>query len=336
MKPIAYARPTTLEQAVTTVTARPRTVFLAGGTTLVDMLRIGAMEPDNVVDITWLPLGGLEHTAGGGLRIGALAKMSEVAAEPGVRERYPFLSVALWKGASAQLRNMATMGGNLMQKVRCAYFREPGTACNKREPGSGCAALDGIHRGHAILGTSPHCFATHPSDVAIPLVALDATVTVWGPRGERTIGFDDFFLPPGETPHLEHPIASDELITRIDVPPLPFARNSHYLKVRDRESYEFALTSAAVAMNVADGTVVDVRIGLGGVATTPWRARTAESLLIGKSATPATFAAAAAAELEAADTSHPMNAFKASLAQRTLVRALEAVRPQVNPLDGTR
>ncbi|MBL1078756.1 xanthine dehydrogenase family protein subunit M [Nocardia sp. 2] len=336
MKPLAYARPTSLEQAVSTVTSRPDTVFLAGGTTLVDMLRIGAMEPANVVDITWLPLGGIEHTAAGGLRIGALAKMSEVAAEAGVRERYPFLSVALWKGASAQLRNMATMGGNLMQKVRCAYFRETERACNKRDPGAGCAAMDGIHRGHAILGTSPMCFATHPSDVAIPLVALDATVTVWGPRGERTIDFDDFFLLPGTTPHLEHPIAADELITRIDVPPLPFARNSHYLKVRDRESYEFALTSAAVAMNVADGTVVDVRIGLGGIATKPWRARTAESLLLGKSATPANFAKAAAAELEAADTSHPMNVFKVELAQRTLVRALEAVRPPVNPLGGAR
>ncbi|MEV6768285.1 xanthine dehydrogenase family protein subunit M [Nocardia sp. NPDC051030] len=336
MKPIAYARPTSVEQAVSTVTARPRTVFLAGGTTLVDMLRIGSMEPDNIVDITWLPLGGIEHTAGGGLRIGALAKMSEVAAEPGVLERYPFLSVALWKGASAQIRNMATMGGNLMQKTRCAYFREPGTACNKRDPGSGCAAMDGIHRGHAILGTSSNCFATHPSDVAIPLVALDATVTVWGPRGERTIAFDDFFLLPGNTPHVEHPLGEDELITRIDVPPLPFAKNSHYLKVRDRESYEFALTSAAVAMNVADGTVVDVRIGLGGVATKPWRARTAESLLIGKSATPANFAKAAAAELEAVDSSHSMNVFKVELAQRTMVRALEAVRPQVNPLGGTR
>ncbi|KZM74823.1 FAD binding domain-containing protein [Nocardia terpenica] len=327
MKPISYARPSTPEQAVATVTSRPGTVFLAGGTTLVDMLRIGAMTPDNVVDITWLPFGGLRHTPEGGLRIGALAKMSEVAAEPGVVERFPFLSVALWKGASAQLRNMATMGGNLMQKVRCGYFREPEFACNKRQPGSGCAALEGIHRGHAILGTGPHCFATHPSDVAIPLTALDATVTVWGPRGERTIAFDDFFPLPGDTPHIEHPIGADELITRIDVPPLPFARNSHYLKVRDRESYEFALTSAAVALNVADGTVVDVRIGLGGVATKPWRARTAERLLIGKSATAANFAAAAAAELEAADDTHPMNTFKITLAQRTLVRALRTIAP---------
>ncbi len=336
MKPISYARADTAEQAVATVTARPDTVFLAGGTTLVDMLRIGAMAPDNVVDITWLPFRGIEHTADGGLRIGALTKMSEVAAEPGVMERFPFLSVALWKGASAQLRNMATMGGNLMQKVRCAYFREPEFACNKRDPGAGCAALEGIHRGHAILGTSPHCFATHPSDVAIPLTALDAVITVWGPRGERRIPFDEFFPVPGDTPHVEHPIAPDELITRIDVPPLPFARNSHYLKVRDRESYEFALTSAAVALDVADGTVVDVRIGLGGVATKPWRARTAESTLIGKPAGRTSFEAAATAELQAADASHPMNRFKIDLARRTLVRALETVRPQVNPLGGMR
>ncbi|MGW4248969.1 FAD binding domain-containing protein, partial [Nocardia sp. NPDC004722] len=179
-----------------------------------------------------------------------------------------------------------------------------------------------------ILGTSPRCFATHPSDVAIPLVALDATVTVWGPRGERVIAFDDFFLLPGTTPHLEHPIAADELITRIDVPALPFARHSHYLKVRDRESYEFALTSAAVALSVADGTVLDARIGLGGIATKPWRARIAEQMLIGVSATRENFAKAAATELQAADTSHPMNAFKAELARRTLVRALETVAGQ--------
>ncbi|MGW4125249.1 FAD binding domain-containing protein [Nocardia sp. NPDC004711] len=332
MKPISYARPTTVEQAVSTVTSRPATVFLAGGTTLVDLLRTGALEPDNVVDITWLPLGGIQHTADGGLRIGALATMSEVAAESGVAERYPFLSQALLQGASPQLRNMATMGGNLMQKVRCSYFRDPASACDKRDPGSGCDAIDGSHRGHAVLGTGQRCFATHPSDVAVPLTALEATVTVWGPRGERTIAFDDFFLLPGRTPQLEHPIAPDELITRIDVPALPFARNSHYLKVRDRESYEFALASAAVALSVAEGTVLDVRIGLGGIATKPWRARIAEQLLIGVSATRENFDQAAATEVQGADTSHPMNAFKAELARRTLVRALETVSPQ--PLSG--
>ncbi|MFI6214344.1 FAD binding domain-containing protein [Nocardia brasiliensis] len=325
MKPIAFARAETVDEALIAVAARPNTVFLAGGTTLVDMLRIGAMEPDNVVDINRLPLTELEHTPDGGLRIGAMVRMSEVAADPGVRERFPFLSIALWKGASAQIRNMASMGGNLMQKVRCPQFRDIAYACNKREPGSGCGALDGLHRGNAVLGTSEHCFAMHPSDMANPLTALDAVVQVQGPRGIRSIPFDDFFLLPGATPHLEHPITSDELIIRIDVPPLPFAKNSHYLKVRDRESYEFAAASAAVALDLADGVVRDVRIGLGGVATKPWRARMAEDLLTGKPATKENFAAAAATELAAADDSHPMNRFKIELAQRTLVRTLETV-----------
>ncbi|MGW4847742.1 FAD binding domain-containing protein [Nocardia brasiliensis] len=325
MKPIAFARAETVDEALVAVAARPNTVFLAGGTTLVDMLRIGAMEPDNVVDINRLPLTELEHTPDGGLRIGAMVRMSEVAADPGVRERFPFLSIALWKGASAQIRNMASMGGNLMQKVRCPQFRDIAYACNKRELGSGCGALEGLHRGNAVLGTSEHCFAMHPSDMANPLTALDAVVQVQGPRGIRSIPFDDFFLLPGDTPHLEHPITSDELIVRIDVPPLPFAKNSHYLKVRDRESYEFAAASAAVALDLADGVVRDVRIGLGGVATKPWRARMAEDLLTGKPATKENFAAAAATELAAADDSHPMNRFKIELAQRTLVRTLETV-----------
>ncbi|WP_280442969.1 FAD binding domain-containing protein, partial [Nocardia brasiliensis] len=325
MKPIAFARAETVDEALIAVAARPNTVFLAGGTTLVDMLRIGAMEPDNVVDINRLPLTELEHTPDGGLRIGAMVRMSEVAADPGVRERFPFLSIALWKGASAQIRNMASMGGNLMQKVRCPQFRDIAYACNKREPGSGCGALDGLHRGNAVLGTSEHCFAMHPSDMANPLTALDAVVQVQGPRGIRSIPFDDFFLLPGATPHLEHPITSDELIIRIDVPPLPFAKNSHYLKVRDRESYEFAAASAAVALDLADGVVRDVRIGLGGVATKPWRARMAEDLLTGKPATKENFAAAAGPELAAAADSHPKNPVKKEQAPRPQVRPQETV-----------
>ncbi|NNH70554.1 xanthine dehydrogenase family protein subunit M [Nocardia uniformis] len=329
MKPIAFARAETVDDAITAVTARPNTVFLAGGTTLVDMLRIGAMQPDNVVDVNRLPLTELEITADGGLRIGAMVRMSEVAADPGVRERYPFLSVALWKGATAQIRNMASMGGNLMQKVRCPGFRDVAFACNKRNPGSGCGVLDGLHRGNAVLGTSEHCFAMHPSDVAIPLTALDAVVHVQGPKGTRSFAFDDFFLIPADTPHIEHPISPDELVVRIDVPPLAYATTSHYLKVRDRESYEFAAASAAVALDLVDGSVANVRIGLGGVATKPWRARIAESMLIGRSATKENFAIAAAAELAAADGSNPMNKFKVTLAQRTLVRALETVTVQI-------
>ncbi|WP_107659115.1 FAD binding domain-containing protein [Nocardia suismassiliense] len=334
MKPIAFARAETVDQALAAVTARPNTVFLAGGTTLVDMLRIGAMEPDNVVDINRLPLTDLEHRSDGGLRIGAMVRMSEVAADPGVVERFPFLSIALAKGASAQIRNMASMGGNLMQRVRCPQFRDIAYACNKRDPGSGCGAQEGLHRGNAVLGTSEHCFAMHPSDMAIPLTALDAVVQVQGPRGTRAIAFDDFFLLPGDTPHLEHPITADELIVRIDVPPLPFARNSHYLKVRDRESYEFAAASAAVALELTDGAVSDVRIGLGGVATKPWRAKMAEALLIGKPATKENFAAAAATELAAADDSHEMNRFKIELAQRTMVRTLETVTAQITQRGG--
>ncbi|WP_167477636.1 FAD binding domain-containing protein [Nocardia arthritidis] len=325
MRPITFARADTVEAALAAVAARPNTVFLAGGTTLVDMLRIGAMRPDNVVDINRLPLTGLEHTPDGGLRIGALVRMSKVAADPLVVQRFPFLSIALWKGASAQIRNMASMGGNLMQKVRCPGFRETAFACNKRDPGSGCGVLDGLHRGNAVLGTSEHCFAMHPSDVAIPLTALDAVVHVQGPKGTRAIAFDDFFLLPGNTPHLEHPIGPDELIVRIDVPPLPYAVHSHYLKSRDRESYEFAGASAAVALDLDGEYVRNVRIGLGGVATKPWRAHIAEQLLLGKRATKDNFAAAAAAELDAADSGHPMNRFKIALAQRTLVRTLEIV-----------
>lgn len=329
MKQVAFARAETVDEALAAVTARPNTVFLAGGTTLVDMLRIGAMEPDNVVDINRLPLTGLEHTPDGGLRIGALVRMSEVAADPGVRQRFPFLATALWKGASAQIRNMASMGGNLMQKVRCAGFRDIAYACNKREPGSGCGVLDGLHRGNAVLGTSPHCFAMHPSDVAVPLTALDAVVHVQGPGGTRAIAFDDFFLLPGDTPQREHPIGPDELIVRIDVPPLPYAVHSEYLKVRDRESYEFAGASAAVALDIDGGHVRNVRIGLGGVATKPWRAHIAETLLAGKPATRENFAAAAAAELAEADAGYPMNRYKIELSQRTLVRTLQLVTEQV-------
>ncbi|MFX0575728.1 FAD binding domain-containing protein [Nocardia nepalensis] len=334
MKPISFARAETVDEAIAAVTARPNTVFLAGGTTLVDMLRIGAMEPDNVVDINRLPLTDLEHTADGGLRIGAMVRMSEVAADPGVIQRYPFLSTALWKGASAQIRNMASMGGNLMQRVRCPGFRDTAYACNKRDPGSGCGVLEGLHRGNAVLGTSAHCFAMHPSDVAIALTALDAVVHVQGPKGTRAIAFDDFFLLPGDTPHLEHPIAQDELIVRIDVPALPYAVNSHYMKVRDRESYEFAAASAAVALDLQHGAVHDVRIGLGGIATKPWRARIAEAALIGKPATKDNFAAAAGVELAAADATHPMNRFKIALAQRTLVRTLTTVTDRIVAKEG--
>ncbi|GFE12162.1 carbon-monoxide dehydrogenase medium subunit [Streptomyces glebosus] len=324
MRAISYTRATDVHSAVEAVTSDPGSSFLAGGTTEVDLLRLDVLRPHRLVDINRLPLTGVEERADGGLLIGALARMSEVAEDPAVVERYPMLSQALLLGASAQLRHMASMGGNLMQRVRCAYYRDPESACNKRVPGSGCSALEGVHRGHAILGTSEHCIATHPSDLAVALVALDAVVHVEGMDGVRTLPVDDFFLLPGDTPEREHPLTPGELITAIEVPALPMARRSLYLKVRDRESYEFALASAAVALALEDGVVREVRLALGGVATKPWRARRAEDVLMGERADDAAFTRAATAELAPA-TTRPMNAFKAELARRTLVRALRTV-----------
>ncbi|GGI97647.1 FAD binding domain-containing protein [Streptomyces brasiliensis] len=324
MRPITYSRATDTATAVAAVSADPTSDFLAGGTTEIDLLRQNVLHPRRLVDINQLPLTGVELLPDGGVRIGALARMSEVAATPVVRERYPLISQALELGASAQLRHMASMGGNLLQRVRCSYFRDAESPCNKREPGAGCSAIDGFSRGHAVLGTSEHCIATHPSDVAVALMALDATVHTLGPSGERSYAFDDFFLLPGDSPHREHPMAHGELITAIEVPAAPVARNSLYLKVRDRESYEFALVSVAAALSVVDGTIADVRVALGGVATKPWRAWRVEDFLIGARTVRSNFEQAARVELiEARPT--PMNAFKAELAQRTIVRALDTL-----------
>ncbi|MEV6563566.1 FAD binding domain-containing protein [Streptomyces kronopolitis] len=321
MRALSYTRATDVPGAVAAVTNDPGSSFLAGGTTEVDLIRLDVLRPNRLVDINRLPLADIEDRPDGGLVIGALARMSEVAEAPGVVERYPMLSQSLLLGASAQLRNMASMGGNLMQRVRCSYYRDAESACNKRVPGSGCSALEGVHRGHAILGTSEHCIATHPSDMAVALVALDAVVHVEGVHGARTLRIDDFFLLPEDTPEREHPLTPGELITAIEVPALPMARGSLYLKVRDRESYEFALASAAVALDVTEGRIRGVRLALGGVATKPWRAHRAEETLLGQPADEDTFVRAAAAELAPAVT-RPMNAFKAELARRTVVRAL--------------
>jgi xanthine dehydrogenase YagS FAD-binding subunit len=324
MRPVSYARVPDADTAIATVREDPESAFLAGGTTQIDLLRQNVLAPRLLVDINDLPLNRVEDTAGGGLRIGALARMSDVAQVPAVRQRFPVISQALLLGASAQLRNMASMGGNLCQRVRCSYFRDATSPCNKRDPGSGCAALDGFNRGHAILGTSDRCIATHPSDVAVALVALDAVVRTRGPGGERQIAIDDFFLLPGGTPEREHPLEHGELITAIEVPGLPVARRSAYLKVRDRESYEFALVSVAAAVRAQDGVIAEARLALGGVGTKPWRARRAEASLAGQPATRETFAAAAAAELAPARP-RPLNAFKVELAQRAIVRALTTV-----------
>ncbi|MGW4944002.1 FAD binding domain-containing protein [Actinoplanes sp. NPDC004185] len=321
MRPLSYVRARDVDEAVTAVAGDPASTFLAGGTTEVDLIRLGVTAPDVLVDINALPLADVSGTADGGLRIGALARMSDVARHPVVVAGYPGISQALLLGASEQLRNMASMGGNLCQRVRCAYFRDGVSPCNKRAPGSGCSALDGFNRGHALLGTSDHCIATHPSDVAVPLVAFDATVRTTGPRGSRSIPIDDFYLLPGDTPEREHPLEHGELITAIEVPGLPLARTSCYLKFRDRQSYEFALVSVLAAIRVERGTVAEVRLALGGVGTKPWRARRAEAALTGAPATVEAFARAAAEEMRPAIT-RPLNAFKVTFAERAVVRAL--------------
>jgi xanthine dehydrogenase YagS FAD-binding subunit len=321
MRPLSYARVANVDSAVAIAREHSDSAFLAGGTTEVDLVRQNVLRPGLLVDINDLPLDGIEDLPDGGLRIGALARMSDVAQAAGVIERFPLISQALLLGASAQLRNMASMGGNLCQRVRCSYFRDATSPCNKRDPGTGCAAVDGFNRGHAILGTSDNCIATHPSDVAVALVAVDAVVHTQGPDGERAIPIDDFFLLPGDTPDREHPLEHGELIIAIEVPVTPVASRSVYLKFRDRESYEFALVSVAAAVRIQDGTVAEVRLALGGVGTKPWRARHAEQSLLGKPATEASFAEAAARELAGA-TPRPLNAFKIELAQRAIVRAL--------------
>ncbi|MFN8590345.1 MAG: FAD binding domain-containing protein [Thermomicrobiales bacterium] len=304
--------------------------LLAGGTTLIDLMKLGVMAPARLIDITGLArvdpaLEAITETPDGGVAIGALAKMADVAAHPLIATRYAFVAESLRKGASAQLRNMATIGGNLLQRTRCVYFRDVTIAeCNKRQPGSGCAARVGIHRQGALLGASADCIALHPSDVAVALVALEVVVQIRGARGDRQVAIGDFFLPPGDTPWRETVVAHDDLIIRVDLPPLPDGVRSHYLKVRDRESYEFALTSAAVAIQVTDGRISWARIGIGGVATVPWRARDAELELVGQVPSVALFATASAAALAGAE---PLtqNAFKIPLARRTIERALATV-----------
>jgi CO/xanthine dehydrogenase FAD-binding subunit len=320
MREFEYVQATDVSQAVAAVTGDPATSYLAGGTTQIDLMKDGVLGPDRLIDITRLPLRGITRSDGA-IRIGALTTMEELAADPTITERLPVVREALLLGASTQLRNMATIGGNLLQRTRCRYFRDVTCACNKREPGSGCSALEGFHRMHAILGTSEHCIATHGSDLAVALVALDAIVHVRGLNGERAIPLTEFYVVPGDTPQVENVLAHGELITAVEVLLLPEDARSGYLKVRDRVSYEFALVSAAVALVMEDGVIREGRIGLGGVATLPWRAYRAEEVLRGRPAQTDTFQAAAEAALEGA-TPHRDNAFKVELAKRTVVRAL--------------
>jgi xanthine dehydrogenase YagS FAD-binding subunit len=318
MRPFTYQVPSSIQKATSDFGQDAE--FVAGGTTLVDLMKLEVMTPTLLVDINRLPMRGIELTADG-LRIGALEKMSDVAEHPEVVATYPVISQALLKSASAQLRNMASMGGNLLQRTRCGYFRDVSTPCNKRQPGSGCPAIDGWNRTHAILGTSSSCVATHPSDLAVALVALDASILLQSRNGDRVLKLNDFYRVPGETPDKENQLNPGELITEIRVPRLPWAQRSVYLKVRDRESYEFALASVAAALDVDGDQIRDARIAVGGVGTKPWNLPKVRDALIGKPLNQQTFEAAANLATEGAQ---PLrhNAFKVGLVQRTMVRAL--------------
>jgi xanthine dehydrogenase YagS FAD-binding subunit len=302
--------------------------FIAGGTTLVDLMKLSVEQPTGLVDINLLPLDKIEPLPDGGLRVGALVRNSDLAWNTEVKEKYAVLSEALLSGASPQLRNMATTGGNLLQRTRCAYFREPsagtpgGYGCNKRTPGTGCAALEGFHRTHAVLGTSEHCIATHPSDMCVAMAALEAVIHVEGPKGKRTIPFAEFHKLPGDTPHIENALAPGELVTYVDLPKPVEGAKSVYLKLRDRASYEFALSSAAVVAKVEGGHIRYVRVAMGGVGTKPWRSHEAEAALTGKAVDAATFRKAAEAALAWAKP-RTDNAFKVELAKRCLVRTLK-------------
>jgi len=311
MRPFEYAHADSVPGAVALLAGAPNGAFLGGGTNLVDLMKLDVARPDLLVDVRRLTSN----------RIGASTPNSDLAADRLVRRRYPVVSQALLSGASGQLRNLATTGGNLLQRTRCVYFQNITTPCNKREPGTGCSAIDGYHRELAILGSSTACIATHPSDLAVALTALDAVVRTQGPDGERAIPMADLHRLPGQEPQRDTVLQHGELITAVEVPPLPFASRSGYRKVRDRASYAFALVSVAAAVDVADGVVRDVRIAFGGVAHKPWRATSAEELLRGAPAREERFRQAAEAELADARPL-PGNAFKVPLARNTLVRTL--------------
>jgi xanthine dehydrogenase YagS FAD-binding subunit len=319
VKPFAYERATTVDDAL--ALAAGGGVFLAGGTNLVDHLRLGIREADRLVDISRLPLDEVAEREDGGLVIGAGVRNSDLAAHPLVRTRYPFVTQALVAGASGQLRNMATTGGNLLQRTRCVYFQDLTTPCNKREPGTGCSAVEGVGRYNALLGTSEHCVAVHPSDLCVPLAALDAEVVVAGPAGERRIPFGELHRLPGDRPDLDITLEPGELVLAVELPPLAMAARSRYRKVRERASYAFALVSVAAALDVEDGVVRDVRLALGGVSHRPHRARVAEDALRGRPATEAEFRTAVEAELGAARPG-PHNAFKVPLLRNTVVDTL--------------
>jgi xanthine dehydrogenase YagS FAD-binding subunit len=328
MRPFAYERATDVLSAVATLSERPNAVYLGGGTNLVDLMRLGVVSPEMLVDVTRVVDATIEESAGGGLRIGAGVRNGDLAADPLIRRRYPVLAQAVLSGASGQIRNMATVGGNLLQRTRCSYFQDTSKPCNKRRPGSGCPALEGDHRNLAILGHSRSCVATHPSDMAVALAALGAIVHVEGRHGSRTVPMPGLHRLPGDEPDRDTVLEPGDLITAVELPGLPFATRSRYRKVRDRASFAFAVVSVAVALDVDDGVVRDCRIALGGVAPVPWRAELAESALRGAAATAAEFGRAADVELAQA---RPLrdNGFKVPLARNVLVRILTDLAEEV-------
>ncbi|MFH8342381.1 FAD binding domain-containing protein [Streptomyces sp. AM6-12] len=321
MREFDYRRAADVAGAVALLGADPDTRYLGGGTNLVDLMKTGVERPTRLVDIRELPLDGIESTPDGGLRIGATVTNADLAAHPEVRRRYPALAQAVLAGASGQLRNMATVGGNLLQRTRCGYFTDVAQPCNKRIPGSGCPAVEGEHHNHAILGASEHCVAVHPSDMAVPLAAFDAVVHYETADGPGELPLAEFYLPVGDTPHRETALPAGALITGVVLPPAPVAARSRYRKVRERASYAFAIGSLAAALDVRDGVVHEARLAFGAVASRPWRALAAEEALTGAPAAPETYAAAADAELAAARPL-PHNGYKVTLMRNLVVAVL--------------
>jgi xanthine dehydrogenase YagS FAD-binding subunit len=324
VKPFAYERAEDVRTAVSLLAERPDAKLLGGGTNLVDLMRLGVETPETLIDVARLPFGDIEETADGGARIGSAVRNSELAASRLIRRRYPVLSEAILNGASGQLRNLATTGGNLLQRTRCLYFQDPTRPCNKREPGSGCPAREGEHRGLAILGHSEHCVATHPSDMAVALAALDATIHATGPDGERDIPILELYRLPGDEPERDTTLAANEVITAVTLPPLPVAANSRYVKVRERATFSFAVVSVAAALTTHDRAITDVRIALGGVAHKPWRASIAERVLTGAEATVGSFTEAADQELARAQPLRDTG-YKVPIAKRLIVETLTAL-----------
>ena len=321
MNNFTYTRATSVKDAVQRATNDQNAILIAGGTNLVDRLKVFLDEPSQLIDISRLEMKRIEQTSEGGLSLGALVTNTAVADHPDVRRDYPILSRAILSGASQQIRNMATVGGNLLQRTRCPYYYDTAFPCNKRQPGSGCPAATGINRMHAILGASDQCVAVQPSDMCVPLAALDAVVVVEGPKGKREIPLTDFHRLPGNTPQRDTNLEPGELISSVVLPPVPFAKSGVYLKLRDRTSYAFALVSVAAAVDLAGEQIQNVRLAMGGVAHKPWRSKEAEKFLIGKSANTATFQQAAEIALQEAK---PLtyNSFKVDLAKRAIRRAL--------------